>query len=52
MDDFNPKRVESHAFRGFSFVQEDFELPARPVSPIGFTFVLIASKHVLRRIGN
>ena len=30
-DDFNPRRVESQAFRGFSFVQDDFALPARPV---------------------
>ena len=30
-EDFNPRRVESQAFRGFSFVQDDFALPARPV---------------------
>jgi len=28
-EDFMPRRVESDLFRGFSFIQEDFELPQR-----------------------
>lgn len=28
-DDFHPKRVKSETFRGFSFIQEDFNLPER-----------------------
>ena len=28
-DDFHPRRVESDLFRGFSFIQQDFELPQR-----------------------
>jgi hypothetical protein len=31
-EDFKPRRCQSGAFRGFSFIQEDFELPERTVS--------------------
>lgn len=31
-DDFKPRRCRSGAFRGFSFIQEDFILPERSVS--------------------
>lgn len=30
--DFKPQRCVSNTFRGFSFIQEDFALPERPVS--------------------
>lgn len=28
-DNFQPKRIDSQAFRGFSFIQDDFEIPER-----------------------
>lgn len=31
-DDFKPRRCQSGAFRGFSFIHDDFVLPDRSVS--------------------
>jgi hypothetical protein len=30
-DEFRPRRCKSDAFRGFSFIQDDFQLPDRSV---------------------
>ena len=33
-DDFRPRRVQSDAFRGFSFIKDDFDLPERDESEL------------------
>ena len=39
-DDFKPRRCQSGAFRGFSFIHDDFVLPDRSVSFVTISCVI------------